>query len=360
MAQTVCILLGEEDRTRLAAIVGDRNRPQKHVQRARIVLLSADRLPVLAVASRTDASRPAVWRWQQRFAEQGVDGLLRDKTRKPGKKPLPAATVAKILALPCGKPPRQATHWTGRMVAKAVGVSLRAVQRIWEANRLQPHRVRTFKTSNDPAFAEKVEDVVGLYMNPPIHAVVISIDEKSQIQALDRTQPGLPMKPGKCGTMTHDYKRNGTTTLFAALNILDGTVVGRCMPSHTHKEFIKFLNAVERAVRPGRISMPSPITTPPTSIPRSSGGSPITRAGSSISPQLQHPGSTPSKASSQSSPADKSDVASSNLSPTSKMPSAATSESTTNPQDHSSGPSQPTPSSPNSADCLYLLNESVH
>ena len=253
MAQTVCILLGDEDRLRLAAIAGDRNRPQKHVQRARIVLSSGDRLPVLAVARQTAVSRPAVWRWQQRFAEQGVDGLLRDKTRKPGKKPLPAATVAKILALPCGKPPREATHWTGRMVAKAVGVSLRAVQRIWQANRLQPHRVRTFKTSNDPAFAEKAEDVVGLYMNPPVHAVVVSIDEKSQIQALDRTQPGLPMKPGKCGTMTHDYKRNGTTTLFAALNILDGTVVGRCMPSHTHKEFIKFLSAVERAVRPGRI-----------------------------------------------------------------------------------------------------------
>jgi len=127
------------------------------------------------------------------------------------------------------------------------------VQRIWEANHLQPHRVRTFKTSNDPAFAEKAEDVVGLYMNPPVHAVVVSIDEKSQIQALDRTQPGLPMKPGKCGTMTHDYKRNVTTTLFAALNILDGTVVGRCMAQHTHKEFIKFLNAVERAVRPGKI-----------------------------------------------------------------------------------------------------------
>jgi transposase len=253
MAQSVCIFLGDEEREQLAAIVGDRNRPQKHVQRARIILLSADRLAVLAVAWQTGASRPAVWRWQQRFAEQGVDGLLRDKTRKPGKKPLPAATVAKILALPCGKPPRQATHWTGRMVAEAVGVSLRAVQRIWEANRLQPHRVRTFKTSTDPAFAEKVEDVVGLYMNPPVHAVVVSIDEKSQIQALDRTQPGLPLKPGKCGTMTHDYKRNGTTTLFAALNILDGTVVGRCMPSHTHKEFIKFLNAVERAVRPDRI-----------------------------------------------------------------------------------------------------------
>ena len=193
---------------RLAAIVGDRNRPQKHVQRARIVLLSADRLPVLAVARQTEASRPAVWRWQQRFAEQGVDGLLRDKTRKPGKKPLSAATVAKILALPCGEPPRRATHWTGRMVAQVAGVSLRAVQRIWEANHLQPHRVRTFKTSNDPAFAEKVEDVVGLYMNPPVHAVVISIDEKSQIQALDRTQPGLPMKPGKCGTMTHDLYGN--------------------------------------------------------------------------------------------------------------------------------------------------------
>jgi transposase len=253
MAQTVCILLGEEDRTRLAAIVGDRNRPQKHVQRARIVLLSADRLPVLAVASRTDASRPAVWRWQQRFAEQGVDGLLHDKTRKPGKKPLPAATVAKILALPCGKPPRQATHWTGRMVAKAVGVSLRAVQRIWEANRLQPHRVRTFKTSNDPAFAEKVEDVVGLYMNPPIHAVVISIDEKSQIQALDRTQPGLPLKPGRCGTMTHDYKRNGTTTLFAALDVLDGKVIGRCMQRHRHQEFIRFLNTIEAEIPAGKI-----------------------------------------------------------------------------------------------------------
>ena len=148
MAQTVCILLGDEDRLRLAAIAGDRNRPQKHVQRARIVLLSGDRLPVLAGARQTAVSRPAVWRWQQRFAEQGVDGLLRDKTRKPGKKPLPAATVAKILALPCGKPPRQATHWTGRMVAKAVGVSLRAVQRIWQANRLQPHRVRTFNTKS--------------------------------------------------------------------------------------------------------------------------------------------------------------------------------------------------------------------
>jgi transposase len=138
-------------------------------------------------------------------------------------------------------------------MAKAFNISLRAVQRLWDAHRLQPHRLRTFKRSSDPKFAEKVEDVVGLYMDPPAHAVVVSIDEKSQIQALDRTQPGLPLKPGKCGTMTHDYKRNGTTTLFAALNILDGTVIGRCMKQHRHQEFIRFLNAVERNVPAGKV-----------------------------------------------------------------------------------------------------------
>ena len=253
MAQTVSIIVRSEDRARLAAVVADRNRPQKHVLRARIILLSAEKLPVVDVARQAEVSRPAVWRWQQRFAEEGVDGLLRDKTRKPGKAPLSLETIAKVLALPCTEPPGEGTHWTGRMVAKAVGISLSAVQRLWDANRLQPHRLRTFKKSNDPAFAAKVEDVVGLYMSPPAHAVVVSIDEKSQIQALDRTQPGLPLKPGKCATMTHDYKRNGTTTLFAALNILDGTVIGRCMPKHTHKEFIKFLSAVERAVPAGKL-----------------------------------------------------------------------------------------------------------
>jgi hypothetical protein len=237
----------------LAAVVEDRNRPQKHIQRVRIILLSAERLTVLDVAARSGASRPSVWRWQQRFAEEGVAGLLRDKTRLPGRAPLPPAIIAQVLALPCGEPPKAATHWTGRMVAEVVGVSLSAVQRIWAAHRLQPHRIRTFKKSNDPAFAAKVEDIVGLYMNPPKHAIVVSIDEKSQIQALDRTQPGLPLKPGRCGTRTHDYKRNGTTTLFAALNILDGTVVGRCMPRHTHQEFITFLNAVERAVPAGKL-----------------------------------------------------------------------------------------------------------
>ena len=253
MAQDVCVIVGAEDRARLAAVVGDRSRALKNVQRALVVLFSAERLSVLEVARRAGLSRPAVWRWQRRFAEEGVDGLLRDKTRPPGKPPLPAAIVARVLALTCAEPPGEVTHWTGRAMAKAVGISLRAVQRIWEAHRLQPHRIRSFKRSNDPAFAAKVTDIVGLYMHPPAHAVVLSIDEKSQIQALDRTQPGLPLKPGKCGTMTHDYKRNGTTTLFAALNVVEGTVLGRCMQKHTHREFIRFLNAVERAVPAGKM-----------------------------------------------------------------------------------------------------------
>ncbi|MCH7692243.1 MAG: IS630 family transposase, partial [Proteobacteria bacterium] len=207
MAQDICVIVAAEDRARLAAVAGDRSRPLKHVQRARIVLFSADRLPVAEVARRAGVSRPAVWRWQRRYGEQGVDGLLRDKSRPPGKPPLPFATVARVLALTCSEPPGETTHWTGRAMAKAVAISLRSVQRIWATHRLQPHRIRTFKRSNDPAFAEKVEDIVGLYMNPPAHAMVLSLDEKSQIQALDRTQPGLPLKPGKCGTMTHDYKR---------------------------------------------------------------------------------------------------------------------------------------------------------
>src|SRR6516162_9361340 len=179
------------------------------------------------------------WRWQQRYAEVGVGGLLRDKTRKPGKTPIAAQTTARVVALTCTTPPHQATHWTGRAMAKAVGISLRSVQRIWQAHQLQPHRIRTFKRSRDPSFAAKLAYVVGLYVDPPAHAVVLSLDEKSQIQALDRTQPGLPIKPGRCQTMTHDYKRHGATTLFAALSVLDGTVIGRCMQRHRHLEFIR-------------------------------------------------------------------------------------------------------------------------
>ena len=217
------------------------------------MLASADRHSVQQVAQRLGVSRPTVWRWQQRFAESGVEGLLRDKTGKPGKAPIAAETTAQVVALTCTKPPHQATHWTGRAMAKAIGISVGSVQRIWRAHKLQPHRLRTFKRSRDPRFATKLTDIVGLYIDPPAHAVVLSIDEKSQIQALDRTQPGLPIKPGRCQTMTHDYKRHGTTTLFAALSVLDGTVIGRCMQRHRHLEFIRFLNAVEREVPAGKV-----------------------------------------------------------------------------------------------------------
>jgi transposase len=253
MSQDVCPIVSAEDRVRLEAVIADHNQAQKHVARARIILHSSDRLNVAEIARLSGVSRPVVWRWQRRFADAGVDGLLRDATRKPGKPPVPADDVQRLIALTCSEPPGEVTHWTGRAMAKVIGVSLRTVQRIWQAHKLQPHRIRTFKRSNDPDFITKLEDIVGLYMAPPAHAVVLSVDEKSQIQALDRTQPGLPLKPGKSGTMSHDYVRNGTTTLFAALNTLDGTVIGRCMQKHRHQEFIRFLNAVEREVPPGKV-----------------------------------------------------------------------------------------------------------
>ena len=240
------------------SFAGDRRRSQPRPKARgagsdQIILGSADRLNVAEVARRAGVGRPAVWRWQRRFVEAGVGGLLRDATRKPGKAPLADATVHQVVAFTWAEPPGEATHWTGRAMAKAAGISLRSVQRIWQAHRLQPHRIRTFKRSNDPAFVAKLEDIVGLYVAPPRHAVVLSVDEKSQIQALDRTQPGLPLKPGKGATMTHDYIRHGTTTLFAALNVLDGTVIGRCMQRHRHQEFLRFLNTVEAAVPAGKL-----------------------------------------------------------------------------------------------------------
>jgi len=244
MAQTVSVLPPAEDRARLLAIVADRNRPLKHVQRAQIILCSAERLPVLSgAAGRGQPSCRLALAGALHRARRRRSAARQDAQPRPA--PLSGKGVAKIFGLTFSGPAGEGNPLTGRATAKAVGVSLRTVQRLWEAHRLQPHRIRAFKRSDDPDFAAKVEDVVGLYMDPPKHAVVVSIDEKSQIQALDRTQPGLPLKPGKCGTMTRDYKRNGTTTLFAALNVLDGTVIGRCMKRHRHQEFIRFLNAVK-------------------------------------------------------------------------------------------------------------------
>jgi transposase len=253
MREGISVEVSAADRARLEAVVADRNSPQKHVWRARIVLDTADGLGTGEIVRRTGKSKPCVWRWQERFMREGVPGLLRDRTRKPGIPPLPPATVDRVVELTRQEPPGEATHWTGRMMAKATGVSLRSVQRIWKAHRLAPHRVRTFKLSRDPAFVPRLRDVVGLYMHPPAHAIVLSIDEKSQIQALERTQPGLPMREGRCGTRTHDYERHGTTTLFAALNVLDGTVLGRCMQRHRHQEFLRFLNAVEAVVPAGKL-----------------------------------------------------------------------------------------------------------
>jgi transposase len=242
-----------EDRRRLEAITRDRNTAQKHVARAKVILATADGCGTVAVMRRSGLSKPAVWRWQERFMHEGVDGLLRDKTRPPGKPRLPDEAVRRVLDLTLSEVPGETTHWTGRMMARASGVSLRSVQRIWAAHGLAPHRIRTFKLSRDPLLAERLRDVVGLYVDPPAHAVVLSVDEKSQIQALDRTQPGLPIKRGRAGTMTHDYKRNGTTTLFAALNVLEGHVLARCMQRHRHQEFIRFVNAIEAAVPVGKL-----------------------------------------------------------------------------------------------------------
>jgi transposase len=204
MRKGVEVRLGPGDRKRLEAVIGSRNSLQKHVWRARIVLLSAAGFGTMAIQRQTGKGKPTIWRWQARFMAEGVDGLLREATRPAGKPPLPAAVIERVVEMTMTEPPGERTHWTGRAMAKAAGVSHRSVQRIWAAHGLKPHRVRTFKLSKDPKFAAKLRDVVGLYIDPPEHALVLSVDEKSQIQALDRTQPGLPMKKGRCGTMTHD------------------------------------------------------------------------------------------------------------------------------------------------------------
>ena len=214
--------------------------------RARIVLMAQAGLSNSAIARDLGVSRPTVIMWRERFLAGGPQALTEVKAGRGRKRTITAEQVKAIVNATTQSTPPGETHWSCRSMAKAQGVSPATVQRIWDAHGLQPHRVRSFKLSNDPLFAEKLTDVVGLYLNPPEKALVLCVDEKSQIQALDRTQPSLPMKPGRAGTMTHDYKRNGTTTLFAALNTLDGSVVGECLPRHRHQEFLKFLRTLDR------------------------------------------------------------------------------------------------------------------
>src|SRR6476619_768096 len=239
------ISISTADCERLKRLVRDRNTAQKVVWRARIVLLAGDGLTAEAIAAAVGKSLLTVRRWRRRYVAKGVDGLLKDATRPSRVKPLSPEKIKQVVHMTLHEKPPNATHWSTRSMAATAGISYSSVQRIWRAHGLKPHLVKTFKLSRDKNFAAKVEDVVGLYLNPPDRALVLCVDEKSQIQALDRTQPGLPMKKGRAGTMTHDYKRNGTTTLFAALNMLDGKVIGACMPRHRHREFLRFLKQID-------------------------------------------------------------------------------------------------------------------
>lgn len=242
--------ISAEQKRTLETWIQARNTPQKVAFRARIVLLAAGGQPNRRIAHELKTSRPTVILWRERFLEGGPVALTEDEPGRGRKPSVAAAKVKQIVEATLHSHPANATHWSVRTMAAVQGVSPATVQRIWDAHGLQPHRSETFKLSRDKRFVEKLTDVVGLYLNPPNKALVLCFDEKSQIQALDRTQPGLPMKKGRCGTMTHDYKRHGTTTLFAALNVLDGTVIGDCMARHRHQEFLKFLRKIDRETPP--------------------------------------------------------------------------------------------------------------
>jgi len=218
------------------------------VERCRIVLLAGTGLQDMQIAEQLDVAPRMAARWRGRFLALGVGGLLKDAPRPGRKRTILAEKVAEVVGKTTQDTPANATHWSRSTMARATGISDSSVGRIWRAHGLKPHRIESFKISNDPAFAEKLEDIVGLYLNPPEHALVLSVDEKSQIQALDRTQPGLPIKKGRAQTMTHDYKRNGTTTLFAALNTATGEVYGLCQERHRHQEWLKFLRLIDQTV----------------------------------------------------------------------------------------------------------------
>lgn len=241
-----------EDRPELERLARLPSTPQNIAVRARIILLSEEGVATGEIAERLSVSVPMITFWRDRYEAEGAGAIPRDRPRSGRPRVIGPEKVAEIVDRTRFEKPVASTHWSTRTMAAAAGVSPATVQRIWKRCKLQPHRTRTFKLSTDPEFLAKLEDVVGLYLDPPEKAAVFSVDEKSQIQALDRTQPGLPMKPGRPGTMTHDYKRHGTTTLFAALDIATGEVVGECMNRHRHDEFLAFLRQLDRHVPRGR------------------------------------------------------------------------------------------------------------
>jgi len=234
-----------DERTQLQQWARGRRTPVRLALRAKMILLAGEGRENRHIAAAVGMSRQTVGLWRQRFVTYRLAGLEHDAPRGGRPPRCRPALEAKILHATTQTSPSAATHWSTRTLARHLGTNPSMIQRVWHAHGLKPHLVRSFKLSRDPHFQEKVADVVGLYLNPPEHALVLSVDEKSQIQALDRTQPGLPMKKGRGGTMTHDYKRHGTTTLFAALSMLDGTVIGDCMPRHRHQEFIRFLKKID-------------------------------------------------------------------------------------------------------------------
>jgi transposase len=245
MKKAVVIVLTGEQRTVLNRWSRGRSTPARLVLRAKIVLLAAEGPMNKDIASALGTDRLTVGRWRRRFAAGGLAAIEKDAPRG-GRKPTKRARLApRIVKKTTTEKPSDATHWSTRSLAKALHISHSMVHRVWRQSSLKPHLTRTFKVSNDPRFAEKLIDIVGLYLNPPDNALVLCADEKSQIQALDRTQPSLPMYPGRCATLTHDYKRNGTTTLFAAIELAQGRLIGTCMSRHRHQEWIKFLKLID-------------------------------------------------------------------------------------------------------------------
>src|SRR3954452_1691803 len=247
------IELSPESRLQLERLSRRRTTPVRVAQRSRIILLAAEGLENKQIEERMSVAPRMVALWRGRFIDLGVEGLMKDAPRRGRTPSISAAMTARVVAKTTQSKPAGATHWSRSMMAREMGISESSVGRIWRAHGLKPHRIESFKISNDPHFAAKLEAIVGLYLNPPEHALVLSVDEKSQIQALDRTQPGLPMKKGRGATMTHDYKRHGTTTLFATLDVLEGTVFGKNMQRHRHQEFIRFLNALEAEIPAGKL-----------------------------------------------------------------------------------------------------------
>ena len=246
------IILDPEQQQTLEHYSRARSLPARVVQRSRIVLLAAAGKQDKEIAGELRITPKKVARWRDRFLRKGLRGICKDAPR-PGRRPaIDASMIESIIRKTTLEKPANATHWSTRTMAAAAGISEASVRRIWHAHGLKPHLVETFKISNDPRFAEKLEAIVGLYINPPEHALVLCCDEKSQIQALDRTQPGLPLKRGRGETMTHDYKRHGTATLFAALNTLNGEVFGICLERHRHQEWLKFLRLIDQTIPPDR------------------------------------------------------------------------------------------------------------